>query len=474
MTPATGFTCPDPLASPELHRLLPGLRQALDADHARHMLQETLFVRRGREVIERCRPGKALYAGPDDCRLRYALDLRNVITGRPWSATMVGRLFSTPAAATAYAQGHVAPIAARMDGRSEVEPFTALYAEIPAAALVVHPFPVDPALPTLVEATDPRVVTDILRSAGDATRRDRATRCLAVEVIRYPRRDRCVLRYAVDGRGPIYGPIYAKVYADGSADRVRRALGVLRHELPQAGNPPLRVPACLGYRPELRLVLLDEVRGAPALPALLRGAAGGDASAEERARSEVTTAARVLATVHACASPPGRPRTLEGDLVALGRELAVLRPVVPEFAARVATLLGHLAAAASQGPILEPCCAHGDYTPGQLLVDGSQRGLVDVDTLCLAEPALDVGQFLAYLRVALSGPGTRLGGDLGERFLEAYVDGAGLVGDRARALRTRARVYQVLSLARVAVRGWLQLKAHRVHAALTVLSQEAP
>jgi thiamine kinase-like enzyme len=43
---------------------------------------------------------------------------------------------------------------------------------------------------------------------------------------------------------------------------------------------------------------------------------------------------------------------------------------------------------------------HGSYKPSQLMVRGSAVFLVDFDQFCLADPALDVGYFLAYLRPA--------------------------------------------------------------------------
>ena len=43
--------------------------------------------------------------------------------------------------------------------------------------------------------------------------------------------------------------------------------------------------------------------------------------------------------------------------------------------------------------------SHGDYTYTELIFADSSCGLVDFDTSCQAEPALDLGQFLAYLRL---------------------------------------------------------------------------
>ena len=53
------------------------------------------------------------------------------------------------------------------------------------------------------------------------------------------------------------------------------------------------------------------------------------------------------------------------------------------------------------GHVPQLCFGHGDYTYTQLIFDGTSSGLVDFDTICRAEPALDLGQFLAYSRLAV-------------------------------------------------------------------------
>jgi hypothetical protein len=103
--------------------------------------------------------------------------------------------------------------------------------------------------------------------------------------------------------------------------------------------------------------------------------------------------------------------------------------------------------------------------------------LVDFDTVCRAEPALDVGHFLAHLRMAVRkrwGPG-RAGSELAERlstrFVDAYTETAGLDQRRRTDLKVRAHVYELVSLLRVAFHGWLKFKPQRVELALG-LTQE--
>ena len=84
----------DPLASAALHRALPGLRRALEADFMRVGLNTLLFGSDATHVVERCRPGEAMFLGSEGCSLRYRLRVRDARSGRPWEWLVLGRLFT--------------------------------------------------------------------------------------------------------------------------------------------------------------------------------------------------------------------------------------------------------------------------------------------------------------------------------------------------------------------------------------------
>jgi hypothetical protein len=105
-----------------------------------------------------------------------------------------------------------------------------------------------------------------------------------------------------------------------------------------------------------------------------------------------------------------------------------------------------------------------------LLGSPGSVGLVDVDTLCRAEPALDLGRFLAYLHVTAlrrsRQPGPLLA-DLAELFLAAYLDARGMPADGG--LRARVAAYRALALARAGAKACWQLKDERLDAILRSL-----
>ena len=121
--------------------------------------------------------------------------------------------------------------------------------------------------------------------------------------------------------------------------------------------------------------------------------------------------------------------------------------------------------------------AHGDFSYTQLLFSGDRQGLVDFDGVCRAEPALDLGHFLAYLRFAtVKAAGSEsprfapLEDELERQFLDAYrsVDGSTEVVDE------RIRVYETVSLLRLAVHAWQKMKPERLERILTALDVRRP
>ena len=107
--------------------------------------------------------------------------------------------------------------------------------------------------------------------------------------------------------------------------------------------------------------------------------------------------------------------------------------------------------------------------------------MVDFDTVCQAEPALDLGQFLAYQRLAIlkdqrpDGPLPAATVDqLCASFLDSYIDAMGdRVADVA-ALRARVAIYEILMLLRLAIHSWQKLKVSRLRHAMTLLEERVP
>ena len=113
---------------------------------------------------------------------------------------------------------------------------------------------------------------------------------------------------------------------------------------------------------------------------------------------------------------------------------------------------------------------HGDFTPSQLLLDGYDVGVVDLDDACRADPARDLGRYVASVALRAAKDGD-VAAQQDEALLEAYLD-ARPAARRDATLRDRIAVHRTVSLVRSATRSCLQLKDHRLAGALALLGTD--
>jgi aminoglycoside phosphotransferase (APT) family kinase protein len=193
----------------------------------------------------------------------------------------------------------------------------------------------------------------------------------------------------------------------------------------------------------------------------------------------IDACAQIAATLHTAGIALGSRRRLDDELAALREGFVDVQRISPELGAQFHAWLDRIDAYSEESDPLAPCFSHGDFTYTQLIFDNTTSGLVDFDTVCQAEPALDLGQFLAYLRVAAlkarkSGAATSVDttGQLAERFIRTYIEAAGERLEDKERLQVRTSVYQVISLLRMALHSWQKLKGARIENVIAVLEEE--
>ena len=199
-----------------------------------------------------------------------------------------------------------------------------------------------------------------------------------------------VVRYdaGADGRS---GAVIAKYYLDGQGAHAARVMKAVHAAAGRsAAATPLRVPRVLGYDAERGLLLQDAAPG-ERLDALLAGA---------RALGALELAGRALAGLHGLAMPLGRRRDMRGHIDDLMRpHPGRLVREVPELAPRLRRVLAALLEAdanCASRPV--DVTIHRDVHPRQLFLDGERVCLIDWDLSARGDAALDVGNFVAYLR----------------------------------------------------------------------------
>jgi aminoglycoside phosphotransferase (APT) family kinase protein len=318
-------------------------------------------------------------------------------------------------------------------------PFRSLRADVPRLRLHIRVAPLDVTYPHLVRLSRPDHVRDLLTQAyavdGEA---GKATPEYVVTTLRYRPRQRHVLRYdPADGVGA--GPVFAKLYRHGTVARAMRIAATVA-DLVAAADADTTTARPLGGTAAADVMLYPLVPGVPLTRRLReRGAPPV---------RQLTAAGSLLRALHQ------HPGGLVGDLDQhdLGAELASvaraaehLGPLLPSAAARVDRLLelaAELGAATATG---SRCFAHGDYKADHVWVARDRLTLLDFDTCCMAEPALDLGKFLADLTwwyVTSGGPGLVAAQQL---FLGGY-------GDAPPGQLSRARLYEAVVLLKLAIR----------------------
>jgi hypothetical protein len=467
---------------PHLLSELPGLEVAFDEAAMRENLQSALFGGPGsRWTLERCEPDRPLFLPGEGCTVQYDCRVKDAADGELMDPIVVGRVFPDRESCTAYMTRKLAPLVARVDGRADLATFAKPAAMLEPHHVLVHVWPLDGELPTLVEATDPRRMARVI--GGLVTSRLAVERC-RVDLVSYRRRSRCVLRYTLTGRpmrrgGPEQLVLYGKLTPRGDTVLYGDTLAKLRaHFERQRDGDRIAIPRSLGWRPELGLALLEEVAGEAKVGTALRRRLKGKPPAEGPTLEDMLSrCVRVAAALHGSGLPIGRPRTLDDRLADLENEVGITRVFSPEFADRAAGWLSRLTALAqSLEPVPAKLC-HGDFKYAQVFFDGDAVGLVDLDNVCQAEPALDLGQFFAYLRTQArknerdESVSPTLEHELCDRFLDDYAQAMALGAEDVQRLRARATLHEVASLLRMALHSQQKLKLTRLDSTSALIEE---
>ncbi|MGZ4616076.1 MAG: ABC transporter transmembrane domain-containing protein [Actinomycetes bacterium] len=461
---------------------LPVLAGAADEEFVADQV-ERLLVRPGATVAA-ARAGSWWYRPDGSCQVRYDVLVIDE-DGRSSEQTLLGRAHRDPHSAISYATDRLLPLAAQQRSGPPV-PWRQWAAVVRPANLALHPFPLDPGLPTLAHLVDVQAMADVLDRDVPQAAADRGAAAWRVDVVHHPRQGPCVLRYRLgpDVAGPVtrHREVYGKAYPQGGSYSAAAALRSLQRAAGSASSP-VRLPRPLAHCPELAVVLTEALPGLPRLPQALRTAFGPTNGehvdrlpATRRLVAEIGT---VLAALHRTPTQllPSLPtRSLAEDMAELIWEYDVVEPVWPEVAHAVSRRLRHHAGLVGSSAAAAPVVCHGDFTPAQVLVGESGISLVDVDGACLGEPALDLGRFVAALEATAmkvgGGAAQPLIDDLVRSFLADYQHAGRTARAMDHRLLERVALARTTSLARSALRACRQLKDDRLERHLRLLDPE--
>ena len=253
-------------------------------------------------------------------------------------------------------------------------------------------------------------------------------------VLKHAPGKRCVIAYELNGGAAAPRRLIGKIYRKNRGEIIFaqwRQLWQAARENEARHGEPFGMPEPLAYLPELGMVLQSVIPGRQ-LAAF---------SERDDRRAALCSVARNLAALHGLPVAVGEKKTLDDHLKKYCHPgPQVLSEACPELAPLVEMILHGLATdrRLSEAPF---CPAHGDLNLAQIFIAGGRAGFIDFDGLCLAHPALDLGNFLVTLQV-------RFGADyetLAEVFLEEYK------ACRSPRMLTGLRSYQAFAYLRRAV-----------------------
>ena len=502
------------MANPELEKLLasldndlprsalfqkkvPALAEAFDAERMKQTLQDALLDTNDDPYsIVKCVPGKALYLPDHIINMQFKLTIQDNASNETIETMINARLFQDLDTCKTYLEQILKPIAVRMEGRPEIRPFARPVAMVEHLKMTLSAFPIDGMIPTLVDTTDPNKIAAILaETLPETLSGEFVIENVQLLLAHYGRYKRCVLRYSVDGKQtatqtPQSVTVYGKIDADGLGSQIGPIISALRVALQE---PNLlyrfRVPRSLGYFPDLQLLLMEALPGKPFFKPLLKAwiennnhQTDGNENLphEEDARLDkaIQTCALIAATLHSSNIKLGRQTTLEMQVAKLQESADVISQVYPELGAQVNAWINQTVEFGQAYPAMPLCFSHGDFTYTQLIFDGKEGGLVDFDTMCQAEPAQDLGHYLAYQRLNIikdQDPNAPFAPEAIEHlcalFLDTYIEvSKEWIPDEA-LLRGRVAIYELISLIRLTLHSWEKMKGSRLKQTIPLLEE---
>jgi aminoglycoside phosphotransferase (APT) family kinase protein len=148
----------------------------------------------------------------------------------------------------------------------------------------------------------------------------------------------------------------------------------------------------MAFWPELHMLVQAEVVGGAELNDLAFDPTEDAATRERWLRD----AGARLAGLHDC-DVIGPLRTMADDLDELREYVAPIAAVDPALADRYTSAVERLAAASAQSEPT-PVASHGAFRTDQFMIENGELVMIDLDGFCWANPARDLGNFMAYLR----------------------------------------------------------------------------
>src|SRR5437870_1857706 len=320
-------------------------------------------------------------------------------------------------------------------------PFRQLTAHLPEWSLHIQVSPLDARFLQLVRLSDPRHVRDMIAgayAAAEVAPVQRRPCGYAVTPIRYRPGQRHVLRY--DPLDPKGGTVFAKLYTGEEGARVFRVATQVGKWLAQHGQGVTSVRP-LANVAEDGVVLYPGLSGVP-LSDQLRRPGQGVARCLQRTGAALHALHHLPPTV----AGPLHLHDFAAEVSKIARASDHISVLLPSVGAVIGALLDRARELHDRLPQEPPTFTHGDFKSDHVWAVPGGLTLIDFDSSELADPALDIGKFLAHLQLShltYDQPGLE---QAQKRFLVGYAP------DAPQERLVRARLYEAVELVKITAR----------------------
>ena len=242
----------------------------------------------------------------------------------------------------------------------------------------------DPRLAAVQDVPGRRAFGDLLRGtrAADFLGLQDEGRDLIGRVVAYRISKRCVTR--LENPAALHKPsVFLKRFRRTPADEILQAYRCLGSSLQRRSDGRIGAPALLDHLPDDRVLLFE----------------GADASAWRLTTNadDLCLAANVLALLHSVPITCSRFHKPQDEVEIAHRWLPILKALDGEQHEQFRAIVGSLEQSCGEISSAACCLVHRDFYAAQVLRQRENTWIVDLDTMSMGHPEVDIATFSAHL-----------------------------------------------------------------------------
>jgi thiamine kinase-like enzyme len=214
---------------------------------------------------------------------------------------------------------------------------------------------------------------------------------IKLEILRYKPERRAVIRIKThfkrhDGSRKEKPSVFARFYSDDSGQEVYRVQKQLYQLSCQDRN--FNIPEPIVYLPERRIFIMEKLEGETLLDHLKSGNT-----------KTLHTTAHGLAALQNAGIKDIREFEPSWLVEKTSASFEMISEITPEFSDKAGTIHEILSEKVKRYSPPDTGFVHGDFYPGQVLINDNIAGIIDFDRSCRGDRLADVGNFIAHLKL---------------------------------------------------------------------------